>query len=122
MARSSVKGQALPPSTVLRTQRIGCAQSHAIQCLVYVAPEHIGLTDKLFASLRLKMMRRGAQDYEMLRMLALKDGNVLFGIFGAKGSKAFIYPGPEADRVGRREKEFARNNEDALSREVAEIF
>ena len=37
--------------------------------------ERIGLTDKVFASLRMKSMRRGAQDYEMLRLLALKDGN-----------------------------------------------
>jgi len=43
--------------------------------LYFYRGEHIGLPDKLFASLRLKSMRRGEQDYEMLRMLALKDGN-----------------------------------------------
>ncbi|MCD6364875.1 MAG: DUF4091 domain-containing protein, partial [Planctomycetes bacterium] len=37
--------------------------------------EQIGLDEKLFASLRLKAMRRGAQDYEMLTMLTNKDGN-----------------------------------------------
>ena len=37
--------------------------------------DHIGLDGKVFASLRLKAMRRGAQDYEMLRLLAIKDGH-----------------------------------------------
>ena len=37
--------------------------------------DHIGLPGKVFASLRLKSMRRGAQDYEMLRLLAARDGH-----------------------------------------------
>ncbi len=37
--------------------------------------DEIGLEGKVFASLRMKSMRRGAQDFEMLRLLALKDGN-----------------------------------------------
>jgi len=43
--------------------------------LYFYRGEQIGLPGKLFASLRLKSMRRGAQDYEMLRLLAIKDGN-----------------------------------------------
>lgn len=35
----------------------------------------IGLGDRVFASLRLKSMRRGAQDFEMLRLLTGKDGH-----------------------------------------------
>jgi hypothetical protein len=41
--------------------------------LYFYRGEQIGLADKIFASLRLKSARRGAQDFEMLRLLALKD-------------------------------------------------
>ena len=37
--------------------------------------EYIGVPGSLFASLRLKSIRRGAQDFEMLRLLAERDGS-----------------------------------------------
>jgi hypothetical protein len=37
--------------------------------------EYIGVPGSLFASLRLKSVRRGAQDFEMLRLLAERDGS-----------------------------------------------
>lgn len=43
--------------------------------LYFFRGEQIGLHGRLFASMRLKSARRGAQDYEMLRLLAIKDGN-----------------------------------------------
>ncbi len=43
--------------------------------LYFYPGAQIGLDDRLFASLRLKAMRRGAQDYEMLRLLAARDSN-----------------------------------------------
>jgi hypothetical protein len=43
--------------------------------LYFYRGEQIDRPGWLFASMRLKSARRGAQDFEMLRLLALKDGN-----------------------------------------------
>lgn len=67
----------------------------------------IGLEGRVFASLRMKAMRRGAQDYEMLRLLAAKDGNgrraqaIAAKVCGAGFRDVRIYaPSFQDDQVG----------------------
>lgn len=59
-----------------RTRQVWYETQDSLQRNLYIyRGEQIGLPGKVFASTRLKTARRGAQDFEMLRLLTLKDGN-----------------------------------------------